>query len=1009
MQRNISHVMGYILWLVLIVWGLGDSQVLLSQDYQVTTYDVKDGMTDGGKGKVVQDNHGFLWIATSSGINRFDGKDFKIYAADESDSTTFQVNNYRDMIVDRQGTLWVCGTDGLFRLDRHEDKFITENGGLVLSHDTDLPEFTSLLYHDGSIYCGSFVGIYIFNIEAKSWKYLDLTPDTEHKNNHHSPKGVWNIVVDKYDKNVLNITGRATFFQYNTALDHKVRQGDVIDKYNHSNTIKHLYQIDKDRFWLASYGAGLLKYNLATDNIEYQYMRNDIEFDGVPFYIIENFLVLDNGDFLIPSYGGQVVLFDTSLYRAQVFEKDNIGDKYINVYHDNDGQIWLSGIDGLTKLDKPIFQKMIITGLGNEVIYSTQSTRDGKHMIVSFGGDKTKLYNIGKQDVFTESKFKLDNEFSYYNHEKDLFYNKEENGLSIIDPNLEKIIGNIRLENVSDFELLAMYEDDIYVLEKEAVSKYDFNGRHLETVNVSNHEINPNDGKIKLLVANDTLMYIFNENTILSIEGTQRKVKQIDIPLRNPILINLHYIDGALWVSNQKNSLFVLRKNESTEDYKYDEVILKDERFNVGSSTADSNGVVWMTMYVGLKGYDTKARKIVYELDGRYGLSRLMSNVYEVGDYIYTSTEDEIIRLEKTTKYPSIGSMELSRVEINGNPSQWRDSTVELHHKQANIKIDWEVSYLGIYDQLSFYYKLEGHDEEWRYAGNRRSTYYSNLKSGSYEFYLKVVALGDDRVEQLLSVVVNPPWWKTLWFYFISLVTLCFFLYWIYRWRVMRLTARSTIKTQIAELELKALRAQLNPHFIFNSLNSIKRLIQRNENKNAIEYLLLFSTMIRNVLDFSDQKIISLDEEIEFSRQYLRMEKLRFDERFIFEINIEDTVNLTDFSVPPMILQPHIENAIWHGIMPLEDRGGLLSINVSNHTESIIICIEDNGVGREASEEINKLNRSYKHNSKGSSLSIDRIRLNDQIRNNNIRVEIVDKVTKGIVSGTIINIIISKV
>ena len=222
------------------------------------------------------------------------------------------------------------------------------------------------------------------------------------------------------------------------------------------------------------------------------------------------------------------------------------------------------------------------------------------------------------------------------------------------------------------------------------------------------------------------------------------------------------------------------------------------------------------------------------------------------------------------------------------------------------------------------------------------------------------------------------------------------------------ITKKNKLEKRIAQLELKALKAQLNPHFIFNSLNSIKRLIQKNENKVAIEYLLLFSSMIRNVLDLSDKKSVTLREELEFSEKYLKMEKLRFKKNFEYEIYFDDGYFLDEYNLPSMILQPHLENAIWHGIMPLKDRNGKVLVNVFETDDYVIIRIEDNGIGRKASHEINAKMKTNIHTSKGQSLSIDRLKLTSLSREQEITTEIVDKDPQSDNTGTIINIKLKK-
>ncbi|MEO5975802.1 MAG: histidine kinase [Chryseolinea sp.] len=174
------------------------------------------------------------------------------------------------------------------------------------------------------------------------------------------------------------------------------------------------------------------------------------------------------------------------------------------------------------------------------------------------------------------------------------------------------------------------------------------------------------------------------------------------------------------------------------------------------------------------------------------------------------------------------------------------------------------------------------------------------------------------------------------------------------------------------DLEMKALRAQMNPHFIFNSLNSINRFILQNNKNLASDYLTKFSKLIRIILYNSQYKSITLESELESLKLYLELERVRFNDHFAFIINIDKDID-TSVKLPPLILQPYVENAIWHGLMHKTDKG-LLTIDISE-TDQLLNCqITDNGIGRKKSTEINKTSVSG-HRSMGLGISSDRIAL----------------------------------
>jgi putative methionine-R-sulfoxide reductase with GAF domain/streptogramin lyase len=196
-------------------------------------------------------------------------------------------------------------------------------------------------------------------------------------------------------------------------------------------------------------------------------------------------------------------------------------------------------------------------------------------------------------------------------------------------------------------------------------------------------------------------------------------------------------------------------------------------------------------------------------------------------------------------------------------------------------------------------------------------------------------------------------------------------------------------KQKMAEAEMQALRAQMNPHFIFNCLNSINRYIVKSDQATASLYLTRFAKLIRLILDNSNSKNILLSNEIEALRLYIEMESLRFDHKFTYNITISDEVNPDSIEVPPLIIQPYIENAIWHGLLH-KPGGGNLSVHIGLATPNMLECIiEDNGVGREKAGEL-KSKSVTKKKSLGMELTENRLLLLNQYAAVRSSVEIID-------------------
>jgi sensor histidine kinase YesM len=181
------------------------------------------------------------------------------------------------------------------------------------------------------------------------------------------------------------------------------------------------------------------------------------------------------------------------------------------------------------------------------------------------------------------------------------------------------------------------------------------------------------------------------------------------------------------------------------------------------------------------------------------------------------------------------------------------------------------------------------------------------------------------------------------------------------------------LQKQSAELEMQALRAQMNPHFIFNSLSSINHFILKNESKAASNYLTRFSRLIRMVLINSQRSLISLDDELQMLELYLEMERLRFKNSFDYSITFLNTIDTDNIFIPPLLLQPFCENAIWHGLMHREGHGKL-DIELSRANNIINCIITDNGIGREKAEEM-KSKTAEREKSMGLKITTERLAL----------------------------------
>jgi sensor histidine kinase YesM len=210
----------------------------------------------------------------------------------------------------------------------------------------------------------------------------------------------------------------------------------------------------------------------------------------------------------------------------------------------------------------------------------------------------------------------------------------------------------------------------------------------------------------------------------------------------------------------------------------------------------------------------------------------------------------------------------------------------------------------------------------------------------------------------------------------------------------------SEANRQIDDLKLMALRAAMNPHFIFNTLNSIQYYIKENDQRNAVNYLSTFSKLIRSILNHSVSSKVKLNEELEMLRHYVSLEQMRFENKFDFVFDVDAGLDIDNIEIPSMLIQPYVENAILHGINNKAGRG-LLKISVKESSDCILFEVEDDGVGRAATVMLHQ-QKLEDHKSYGTELTQERLRLINTRRN--VSSETIDLEKDGLPAGTKVKI-----
>ncbi|HEX6179922.1 MAG TPA: histidine kinase, partial [Chitinophagaceae bacterium] len=407
---------------------------------------------------------------------------------------------------------------------------------------------------------------------------------------------------------------------------------------------------------------------------------------------------------------------------------------------------------------------------------------------------------------------------------------------------------------------------------------------------------------------------------------------------------------------------------------------------------------VWLGTERGLASYDIATRKtesfgVADDMpDGDF---TAYSFYYDsIHDQLYGGFNNAIVRFnpDSLAKNNSPPEFFVENIQIPGLKTIHRpEGQLYLPYKHNNIVVNLaSINFEDAYQQQFAYRLRKTGDEPWQVIGSQRNIIFSNLSPGEYVLELKVFINNNSWSAQVkqIKVIVHPPFWQKAWFIVLCSVLLITTVTLLVRLRIKNIRQKANMNTQLAELEMKGLHAQMNPHFIFNSLNSIKEMILEDEKQNASRYLSKFAQLIRTSLDHSKQTFISVQQCIDHLQQYLEMEKIRFED-FTYSIEVSPELPAEHLLMPPMLIQPLVENAIWHGLHP---KAGNKKLSIKFFTADLILIaeIEDNGIGIVQSRQ-NKMDSRPTHRSFGIANVRERLDVLNEKYNMNCSLNIVDK------------------
>ena len=945
-----------------------------AQQYSFINFTNEDGLPQSQVRAITQDSLGFLWIATLGGVSRYDGYNFENYSILDG----MLGNQVASLAVDNNGLVWFGLTGGLSVFDGDDItsfSFSEENKSFIASNlyaDQDTLWIVTnrgklIKFHqDKFTYLSDIVGLDTLIIQS-------LLRNTKGDLLLSTRSGVFN-------------------FENNVVLDSKFPELQFY--------IREIIESD-DALWLGSRWNGL--YKVANDSI-YNYYQDDF---GI------NDIVIRNKSEIWSANSQGISKWDGSKFLK--FNKEN-GLSFDNVrclFVDRENILWIgTNGGGLFKFSgELITTTTTIDGMSSNAVMSIIED-DQKNMIV---GTFDRGLNIILKDAI-----------HFIGEDQGLIRNRiwalemqiggnlwvaSSGGLSNVAN--KGIINYSKLNGLLNDKTTSLYMDS--TLNELWIGSVDGYTLLKDDKFLKFNEENGFPGKRVRDIKKDKLGHIWFSciNGLIEFDGTSYKVYTIIDGLPSNTVYNLEFDGNKIWVGTklglglmENGKISLLQLGKATGDFQI-LFLLNDKLGRIWAGT--NNGIY--TIQTNSDG--TYKIEHYTKEDGLTGLECNMNAVYLDGaGNVYAGLESGLVRFDRMeldnrskTQLPKpvIKDLKLYLKEVDWK--LYSDSLIPRTNLVRNLKLKPEDNYLtfefsGINLRnpkiVQYRFKLIGApgklSEEWSSPTSNNFATFSNLSSGNYIF--KVQASNEignwSEYSTDYPFLIITPYYATWWFRILMVLMFGGIISLIIYWRVSiirqkRENKRLMDQSKMLALEQQTLNANMNRHFVFNSLNSIQYYLNNEDKYNANLYLSRFAKLIRKNLDSSQTTFTSLTEEVERMKLYMGLEQMRFKDRFDYQFIIDKDINLLRTKVPSMLFQPYLENSIWHGILPMKLKGNIDIKILKTEDENLRIEIIDNGIGIRTSLG-EKVKKKSDHISKGMDITKARIELFNQIGKNNAKI-----------------------
>ncbi len=921
----------------------------VAQRQSITVFTTEQGLPSNVTYQCLEDDKGFLWIGTDQGVARFDGKNFQVYGKEQGVSDI----EIQQIVMEKNGRVWIrCYNNSIAYYNPIKNTFTDITHIARWLHLNAIRSLSAL--PDGGIQFETESGSLQYserNDQASRVRYstdsmriIHVHPDGSGFRYSLHQDNIVGSRVDVYLTKGNNLLGKRTFA--NLGKDLRC----FVDEYK-------LYIFEgksSDMTVISGFDQSLDALQANTYHLKNEYYIHN--FTDRYLNVFHRQKDPDSGKDIMA-----INVYDKKTY-AYLF---SLNEKVIafHMLNDKKGNRWVSTIDsGLYLYRKPTaVTQCLQTPYNNVIFYSVMKGPDGilyagneKGEIVEWRGRIQKIH-----PVRTVNKIEWQRNIRFSQHK---IFTFSDGGIFI---NYDKEIQNRLLGGHIESKVVMTLNDTV-ILSGSTTGLC-----HLNTVTET---ITPLPGIRQVVTALASMdgdeVYVGSTDGLHKYSMRHRSLSDMNFSdplLKERIVAMCVTKDNLLWIATATNGVVVLKNGHVIGHFNERDGLSSN---NLLTIIAGKEHQVWIGSSLGVSRlsyaltHDTLTCQIqnISTIDGL--TSKVVNQLYYDDGKVYVATEKGVCLIPETVPVPDI-KVRLAGVKINQRDTLLLDDyALEADQRSINLQ------FAGINLYGYFHHIVYSFDQGKSWIPIEGGTLNQGLDYGETHLWVKAVDVNKHISGSMLKLHfdVATPFWKTWWFWvMVTILIQAGIGYLLYRRQKRHEAEKKKVelaKAHLASLEQQAFVSLMNPHFMFNALNSIQHYINNQDRQNANRFLTDFALLIRKNFEAAQKAFIPLEQEMENIGLYLRLEKMRFNDKFDFEVIYEKELDPDDWMMPTMILQPLVENSILHGIMPSQIHG-LLQLRLSLEGQDLLLEVIDNGIGVENSR---ALKQGSTHKSRGMEL-----------------------------------------